>query len=508
MNDYVFDDKRYEGAVRNLKSTLFDIVALEETKLSDIEGKINTEFNELVKEGLRKIYSEQESTLRGVLKVTNELSDLLMKLDMYSRQLRSLESEKVSHAVTDTGNQEVEDAYREDVVVSDAMRDNVAYDMISSVNELNIPAEKKNEMVEDIQTIQNGVTLGNDVVPNEVSEVGQENVNQEEVSTDVAVDNADNASTDAVAETRAETEAEVESNANANADNQVVVPSVNEAVSENISVPSDTVAEAPTVDINFGGGSMFDDPNGVVQEAVANDGVTPVSESVETDVTTTQSPESAPVVDVVQEAVPSVDSPVIPEVSTVSAGSSASEVAVPGADGVMQNVVNNDGDILPPLSVSLPGEQVAVTTKEDGNANRFVKRDALPARAILTTNKQVTKLRESCGNQEALLVARGLLAQNSLASGTVAAIDKALTDAAVNISNEETAAINDATMENQLVNAGLLEATNADKQKQIEAMMEQANNLYREGKTAEAQKLYDEISNLNKELQSSQNISK
>ena len=41
----------------------------------------------------------------------------------------------------------------------------------------------------------------------------------------------------------------------------------------------------------------------------------------------------------------------------------------------------------------------------------------------------------------------------------------------------------------------------SDKQKELESLMEQANILYKEGKTEEAQAIYDKVSEMNKGMQ-------
>ena len=100
----------------------------------------------------------------------------------------------------------------------------------------------------------------------------------------------------------------------------------------------------------------------------------------------------------------------------------------------------------------------------------FTKNDNLNARALLTSTKQNSNLRKSLPTQEALYEAR--------------------------ISGK-----GDATLESQLVESGLLPADVNTMKKQVEQLMEQANVLYKDGKTAEAQAMYDKISELNKQIQ-------
>ena len=139
----------------------------------------------------------------------------------------------------------------------------------------------------------------------------------------------------------------------------------------------------------------------------------------------------------------------------------------------------------------LANENKALVKEEPGmgviQKIKFIKSSSEVSRAILTTKKQITKLRESKETQKALLSIRNMISNNPIAEQTVAVVDSSLDDEKVT--------------EQQLIASGLLEASFADKQKQIETMLEQANNLYKEGKAAEAQVMYDQISALNKELQ-------
>ena len=65
------------------------------------------------------------------------------------------------------------------------------------------------------------------------------------------------------------------------------------------------------------------------------------------------------------------------------------------------------------------------------------------------------------------------------------------------------------TLFHSLLDAGILDYENIDEevesfddlQKKIELMMEEANELYRNGKAEEAQQMYEEISKINKKMQ-------
>ncbi len=125
--------------------------------------------------------------------------------------------------------------------------------------------------------------------------------------------------------------------------------------------------------------------------------------------------------------------------------------------------------------------QEEVTYQEDLKKEplmTFIKASQDPPKAILTSLKQVTNLRMSYQTQNALLSSRG-----TIASRNVNGVDSEV---------------------QELVDNGLL----APSPENIEAMMNEANKLYQEGKINEAQEMYDQISVLNKQLQGSNAVVK
>ena len=112
----------------------------------------------------------------------------------------------------------------------------------------------------------------------------------------------------------------------------------------------------------------------------------------------------------------------------------------------------------------------AVVEEKASDKITYTKVDTNKTRALLTSAKQIGNLRSSRSTQEALLNSRQMSNANN-------------------------------NLETQLVENGLLPADTDTMKKQVETMMEQANALYKEGKTVEAQAMYDKISELNKQIQ-------
>ena len=125
-------------------------------------------------------------------------------------------------------------------------------------------------------------------------------------------------------------------------------------------------------------------------------------------------------------------------------------------------------------------ETAGVETTDNSDVLKVVKSDANSPKAILVTAVQLSKLMASRDTQKALMSAKG-------AFGTGTTITPIATSGAVD--------------EQTLMANGLLAPTADATKKQMEGIMEQANALYKEGKTAEAQALYDQVSTMNQTMQ-------
>ena len=92
-----------------------------------------------------------------------------------------------------------------------------------------------------------------------------------------------------------------------------------------------------------------------------------------------------------------------------------------------------------------------------------------PAKVILVTNPQYEKLKQSLETKKALLNAKGMFSS-------------------------------EANLEDQLVQNGLLEGSVEDKQAQIQQLIAEAQELYKEGKNEEAQEKMNLVSQLNEQI--------
>ena len=401
----------YEDAIVSLKNILFDIILAEEGKLSNIEYRMANEQENL--EELSRIRELQNSKLNEVLRITGMLFSSLENLSVYTGEYQALD--ELADSIENIDNSQISKAYRTDLKNATNLINNTAEEMSDSISQLDIPVEQQEQMIEKIQSIQNGDNK--EVIDNDFNKV----VGGDYFYTAGTPENQENGSLGEAEETGMN-----ESNSE--------VTDLSESTGISQELPSNT--EVQTEEVN----------NGDVEEVVSNIQL-PVIESQNEDIKQQDS------------------------LTT------------------LEEVVDNQVTLLQDNKALAKDENSGIIQKL-----KFVALNNATTRAILTTKKQVENLRDSRDTQIALLNVRGSIASNSLAVKTNEAVTQQINDLEVS--------------EQQLIDNGLLEPTNVDKQKQIEEMLEKANSLYREGKAQDALDLYNQISLLNKELQGDKAASK
>ena len=189
---------------------------------------------------------------------------------------------------------------------------------------------------------------------------------------------------------------------------------------------------------------------------------------------------------VVEAVIPGVEV-VMPEVATevttevAMEASSENSTEMPGVQVAMPTEeANINNQILPFGEVAtepeIPTEVVTEAPTEDNSIRKFNDQSA-NVKAMLVSDNQYNKLVGSRVTQEALLTFKKILPEKSHGATHLVTVDAS-----------------------QTVEASVDNMTADEKNKTIEAMMIDANNLYNAGKVAEAQALYDKISEINKTL--------
>lgn len=498
ITEYVYENQEYENVLVKIKAALMDIISSEENKLYEIEQKITTTTDEIFKEKLSKLCADERCALRQIIITMNTLSASLEKVDSYSKDLDSIEDENIKEIIADLKNENVNN-------ISESL-DSPVYkqgETIESINqdpdvvrEINDYADSKEEPVveESVEQVPEEITTQEE--PTEVQEEDIESSQEEPIMVqeqeEIAepVEQTEEKETPVVEENDEETYPTEEQEETIEQSEDISNEVEDTPISEQIE-PEETITSSEEVVPE-------------VSQEVQNEEQVYENQPIETTVDNTEvvqeeQPEDAPVYDENVEEVadeqPSEqisqeeNTPLIPIVTeqTKQQQPRKEKEEQPSSENVEEDVVAppsvDENGLEQEFSPSIPAieNQENVTYQEDLPKEplmTFIKVSKDSPKAILTSLKQVTNLRSSYKTQNALLSSRG-----TIASRNINGVDSEV---------------------QELVDNGLL----APSSENIEAMMNEANKLYQEGKINEAQEMYDQISILNKQLQESSSVVK
>ena len=512
ITEYVYENQEYENVLVKIKAALMDIISSEENKLYEIEQKITTTTDEIFKEKLSKLCADERCALRQIIITMNTLSASLEKVDSYSKDLDSIEDENIKEIIADLKNENVNN-------ISESL-DSPVYkqgETIESINqdpdvvrEINDYADSKEEPVveESVEQVPEEITTQEE--PTEVQEEDIESSQEEPIMVqeqeEIAepVEQTEEKETPVVEENDEETYPTEEQEETI----EKATPTIEEKTepieqSEDISneVEDTPISEQIEPEETI---TSSEEVVPEVSQEVQNEEQVYENQPIETTIDNTEvvqeeQPEDAPVYDENGEEVadeqPSEqisqeeNTPLIPIVTeqTKQQQPRKEKEEQPSSEIVEEDVVAppsvDENGLEQEFSPSIPAieNQENVTYQEDLPKEplmTFIKVSKDSPKAILTSLKQVTNLRSSYKTQNALLSSRG-----TIASRNINGVDSEV---------------------QELVDNGLL----APSSENIEAMMNEANKLYQEGKINEAQEMYDQISILNKQLQESSSVVK
>lgn len=512
ITEYVYENQEYENVLVKIKAALMDIISSEENKLYEIEQKITTTTDEIFKEKLSKLCADERCALRQIIITMNTLSASLEKVDSYSKDLDSIEDENIKEIIADLKNENVNN-------ISESL-DSPVYkqgETIESINqdpdvvrEINDYADSKEEPVveESVEQVPEEITTQEE--PTEVQEEDIESSQEEPIMVqeqeEIAepVEQTEEKETPVVEENDEETYPTEEQEETI----EKATPTIEEKTepieqSEDISneVEDTPISEQIEPEETI---TSSEEVVPEVSQEVQNEEQVYENQPIETTIDNTEvvqeeQPEDAPVYDENVEEVadeqPSEqisqeeNTPLIPIVTeqTKQQQPRKEKEEQPSSEIVEEDVVAppsvDENGLEQEFSPSIPAieNQENVTYQEDLPKEplmTFIKVSQDSPKAILTSLKQVTNLRSSYKTQNALLSSRG-----TIASRNINGVDSEV---------------------QELVDNGLL----APSSENIEAMMNEANKLYQEGKINEAQEMYDQISILNKQLQESSSVVK
>ena len=175
------------------------------------------------------------------------------------------------------------------------------------------------------------------------------------------------------------------------------------------------------------------------------------------------------------DTVPNVDDiiPLLPKPTGLSSSKDNSQDVIKGNDDSNKTTTDssNNAKILEFPKVSEDSNKTTTDSSNKAEILEFHKKSGDSTKAIITSARQILKLRKSLKTQQALLNARGFFNLNA---------------------------------KEQDVGDSNIDFNNDDIKSMLETMLEKANKLYKEGKVDEAQKMYEKISEMNKQRQATE----
>ena len=447
--EYIFENKKYEFDTKSIQAILFEIVAFEESEISSLKEMAES----MDAESKNKIYeliAKREESIKKILLLSNNLSEALKELDSYYKDVKFIQDKDYAALISnirdvDKGQNVPNES---NTAISDAEKVSAGNLMTSDGVDINekveVPAADLEEGVRSEEDEQSQMGITND-----------DTQDQSQVGEMVVVDSTQQLQSDA--------EAVVGTVVSDAASNASLVDS--SSSQEIVEVPSAVTKEESTV------GAAGEKTDVVENAAVDNTGQT---QSVDINAVQQAQDNSEGVVEVsgaVTKGESSAGSEIIPVDNSIGESASADTIAESNPVFPLNNVVvSSEKDVVSNKPL-IPQVESVVQSSENGleeNGLIFMKSSNESPKAILTTANQIRKLRESRNNQESVLFAKGVLKSA-----------EAIVPAVSSISQMQSP------------------------EEQIEDMMKQVTELYKEGKVDEAQQMSDRISEMNKQLQKS-----
>ena len=463
-----------EEVLNNSFATIYDVLKLIDSNINDIViSKLN---NNAPEDEILRLKQFNEDYIKAMQKTKSLQSDIVELFGYTNKDINQIKQEEMQ------AENVVEDVQQMGEMVSPEV-----VDQTQMVN----PEEMMNDFAPamDVDQVVDGMEQP-------VADETMDMINSEEVTMpDMAVDNMEDVSMDENIVDEGVTAEEIAGDVSEEATAEEIAGEVSEEVPTE-EVAGDVSEEVPTEEI---AGEVSEETpteevaGEVSEEAPTEEVAGEVSEEAPTEEVAGEVSEETPTEEVageVSEETPTgeITGEVSEETPTEEITGEVSEEATTteenpeitfnGAD----NTQENDGVVLPTISLnqteentedapvneeSAPVESVENNTESDLLTITRTSSDA--PRVILVTTPQFDKLKQSLETKKALLNAKGMF-----------------TD--------------DENLEQQLVQNGLLEGTVEDKQQQIQQLIAEAQELYKEGKNEEAQEKMNLVSQLNEQI--------
>lgn len=424
VQEYTFENKKYESAVTNIKAILMDIISSEMDLISKKEQEISIDRNKKTTAKLKEICDREKLSIKKLLEISNSLVNLLEQIDICSKDFTAVLAENIAQIVEN---------YR----INESKSNESTYE--------NNVQEKANQSAKNIENPTNSKEIKQDN-----HEIQDKTISKQDISTKQI-------------EKEVETPSSEQEPLNKNNDSTKVVANETKASAQIPSISKVAEQEKESSESNI----IL--PPIENEEATADNSEYSINKSDTENISPSQETSSDRIIspsDTIPIIKDSVDTGKVQESNENL--SSENNISHKESNIVVQPV--EEDSKISPVSIEDENNQNSNPPENDDKVLVFNKINNNEPRAILTSAKQISNLRQSLPTQEALVQAR-----DSIASTNVAGV------------NDEI---------QELVNSGVI----APSKDNIEDMMAEASRLYQEGKTDEAQAMYDKISELNKQM--------
>ena len=457
--EYVFDNKNYEKAVINIKAILLDIISSENELVQEKENKINEEVDDEIVAKLQAICNKERQSINTLLNALRILVSSLQEIDSYSRDFDIVEDEKIAKIVADIRTNTVNNINLNSEQ-NNAILEQQENPQVENASQNN---EEQKEQVPEETFIPINAELSRSIENTQIEETSPNNEEEkkEQVPEETFVPKSTEVSPSIENTQIEETSPNNEEEKKEQVPEETFVPKSVESTLKQEQASTNT--EEPVILIKP------EEPN--------------IDSEIPSGIKQSEEPQEEPTLPNIEEqinATPEIvaEEPKIPE--------SIEEQKIPSPETVTKNFDEPQQDTTTAtVEQSLSNiEEQQDETSEMTNSEasiqpdqelNFMKLNNNTPRAILTSAKQISNLRQSLATQEALVNSREEIGS-------------------ININGVEDDVQN-------LVSNGLLSPS----EENIEDMLNEASALYKEGKVEQAQALYEKISELNKKIKDTGN---
>ncbi|MBQ3306807.1 MAG: hypothetical protein IJG68_01280 [Bacilli bacterium] len=568
FTEYVFENRKYDIALRDVKSILFDIVMSEQEKVTSIISKVRTTGNEELQEKLITLCNEQGECLRNLLEISNSFSENLQLLDSYSRELKKIENKNIASIISEMRSENANARKKKKAKVEENTENNIQ--QAEPVIETEQVAQPE-PVVQTEQIVQSEPVAQTEQVAQPEPVAAPEEPTEQPVLEQPPVEGQMEATEQKPAtegdlklnippellgkkltfkSTAKPVQPEGETQPTEAQTSQTQTPEQStpaEPQPEPVTAPATPAAEkaensaedGEKKEINLGDLKLEIPPDLMGKKITFKSTAKPVEPEGETQATeaqTSEQPTPAEPQPVMEEAkkepaneiktetptetTPVQDNPTNPVTPVIEPEGSTPVKAEqptpaekttesqPAEAKPVENVNEVESKPLLPL---IPEEPVVESTQpqEKTISETTTPQTTTPQAATTQTqpeNQKITTIKkENTDDAKAIITSAK---QTESLRNSLGNQETLLNSSGFFQNNTNTAAQSDENLEKNLIQNGLLPQESIDLQKQVEQKMAEANKLYAEGKMEEAQKIFDEINTLGNTIQPQEAVTK